>query len=56
VLEELPEGKGAASYPSVIQARNGEIHVTYTFNDAQPGKSIKHIWFSETWFNAGEKR
>ena len=55
VLEELPEGKGAASYPSVIQARNGEIHVTYTFNDAQPGKSIKHLWFSETWLKAGEK-
>jgi predicted neuraminidase len=54
ILEDLPPGKGAASYPSVIQTQSGAIHVTYTFNDAQPGKTIKHVCFSEGWLQAGE--
>jgi predicted neuraminidase len=54
ILEDLPPGKGAASYPSVLQAGDGGIHVTYTFNDLQPGKTIKHVWFSEPWLKAGE--
>ena len=56
ILEDLPPGKGAASYPSVIQTQGGEIHVTYTFNGAQPGKTIKHVWFSESWLQAGEAK
>jgi predicted neuraminidase len=54
ILEDLPPGKGAASYPSVIQTESGDIHVTYTFNNAEPGKSIKHAWFTEAWLKTGD--
>ena len=33
------------SYPSVIQSRNGLIHVTYSYNL----KTIKHVCFNESW-------
>lgn len=37
-------------YPSVIQAKDGMIHVTYSDNL----KTIKHVEFNEEWVNAGE--
>lgn len=49
-------GAGSYSYPSIIQARDGTIHVTYTYtpnSDTRarlgPGKSIKHVSFTEVW-------
>jgi predicted neuraminidase len=40
-------------YPSVIQARDGAIHVTYSHFTAA-GKSIKHARFTEDWVRAGD--
>jgi len=49
-LEEVPPGKGSFSYPSVIQAADGSIHVTYSYNKAGiDGSSIKHARFNEAW-------
>ena len=40
-------------YPSVIQARDGAIHVTYSYF-VKEGKSIKHARFNEDWIKAGD--
>jgi predicted neuraminidase len=40
-------------YPSVIQARDGAIHVTYSYF-IKAGKSIKHARFNEDWVKADE--
>ena len=40
-------------YPSVIQTRDGMIHVTYTWDDPI-GHSIKHAAFNEAWIEAEE--
>jgi predicted neuraminidase len=40
-------------YPSVIQAKDGAIHVTYSYFTPE-GKSIKHVRFNEDWVKAGD--
>jgi predicted neuraminidase len=40
-------------YPSVIQAKDGSIHVTYSYF-VSGGKSIKHVRFEEDWIRAGD--
>ncbi len=40
---------GSFSYPSVIQSKNGKIHVTYTYRLSDKQKTIKHISFLEEW-------
>ena len=40
-------------YPSVIQAKDGAIHVTYSYFTPE-GKSIKHVRFNEEWVRAGD--
>jgi predicted neuraminidase len=40
-------------YPSVMQAKDGWIHVTYSYFTAA-GKAIKHVRFNEDWVTAGE--
>lgn len=40
-------------YPSVIQSRDGAIHVTYSYFVPE-GKSIKHVRFNEDWVKAGD--
>jgi predicted neuraminidase len=37
------------SYPSVIQTRDGLIHVTYSFRDGEQKKTIKHAVFNTDW-------
>ena len=55
-LENDPEGadSGSYSYPSVIQTRDGSIHVTYTYRPPKgrgAGSSIKHVQFHESWLD-----
>jgi hypothetical protein len=40
---------GSFSYPSVIQAKDDRIHVTYTYRLPGEKKSIKHVSFKEKW-------
>ena len=40
---------GNFSYPSVIQAKDGKIHVTYSYRLPGERKSIKHVVFEESW-------
>jgi predicted neuraminidase len=40
---------GSFSYPSVIQAKNGMIHVTYSYVVSEHQESIKHVVFDERW-------
>jgi predicted neuraminidase len=54
--DEPGEGAGSYHYPSIIQARDGTIHVSYsiTVNRAEAarlgaGESIKHAQFNEAW-------
>jgi predicted neuraminidase len=54
-LEGRPdvETSGQYHYPSVIQSRDGAIHVTYSYF-TPAGKSIKHARFNEEWVRAGD--
>lgn len=36
-------------YPSVIQSKNGKIHITYSYFLKGNRKSIKHVSFNEKW-------
>jgi predicted neuraminidase len=52
---------GSYSYPSIIQARDGIIHVTYSYRANKTkaakegaGESIKHIEFNEAWLLSGQ--
>lgn len=40
---------GSFSYPAVIQAKDGKIHVTYTYHLPGEKKSIKHVVMDEGW-------
>lgn len=40
-------------YPSVIQAKDGSIHITYSYFVPE-GKAIKHVRLNEDWIKAGE--
>ncbi len=67
-LEYDPPGPEAGSYhyPSIIQARDGTLHASYSFHlnrkdlekdaEGKPRrKTIKHAHFNEEWVMAGEK-
>jgi predicted neuraminidase len=60
-----PNQRGEYHYPSVIQARDGSLHATYSYfippsqarKDAEGRlirKSIKHVRFNEAWIKANE--
>jgi predicted neuraminidase len=66
-LERQPPGPeaGAFHYPSIIQARDGTLHASYSFHlngqnlarDTEGRvrrKAIKHAHFNEEWVKAGE--
>jgi predicted neuraminidase len=47
------QGKNQYHYPSVIQAKDGAIHVTYSYFVPE-GKAIKHVRFNEEWVKSGD--
>jgi predicted neuraminidase len=47
---ERTEGAGRFDYPSIIQARDGMLHVTYSYNL----QTIKHVVFTEEWIKQGD--
>ncbi len=58
---------GAYHYPSIIQARDGSLHASYSYHlnkkdvgkdtDGQPArKAIKHAHFNEAWVMAGDAK
>lgn len=60
-LEGDPSHKNTNQYhyPSVIQAKDGSIHATYSYfvtvgASTEKGKSIKHVRFDEAWIRAGD--
>ena len=44
-------GTNQYHYPSVIEAKDGSIHVTYSYFVPE-GKAIKHVKFNEEWVKA----
>ena len=52
-LERHEPGDGSYSYPSIMQSRDGLIHVTYSYH-VRAGESIKHVVFNEAWVQRGD--
>lgn len=42
-LDDDPSRKGSYSYPSMIQAADGRLHLTYSWQGAGQGQSIKYV-------------
>jgi len=62
---DIKAGPGSYHYPSIIQAKDGTIHVSYSFHlkrsltktdpSGRPAsESIKHAHFNEAWIRQGE--
>ncbi|GMV91012.1 MAG: hypothetical protein AMXMBFR82_07900 [Candidatus Hydrogenedentota bacterium] len=47
-LEDTPDGR--FDYPSIVQAKDGTLHATYSFNL----ETIKHVHFNEAWVMEGD--
>ena len=54
-VERTEPGNGQFHYPSIIQAKGGMIHVTYTSSGPGRGSTIEHARFNEDWLMAGTK-
>ena len=57
--QDTSANPGQYHYPSVIQARDGYIHVTYSYFVNVPEgqrKSIKHARFNTAWIEQGDPR
>ncbi|MGH8596048.1 MAG: hypothetical protein ACREXT_05255, partial [Gammaproteobacteria bacterium] len=68
-LEFDPPGAGAGSYhyPTIIQARDGSLHASYSYHidqgkaqknvDGKPmHKAIKHAHFNQAWVMMGDPK
>jgi hypothetical protein len=64
-LDQSGPEAGSYSYPSLLQARDGSLHASYSYHlnkrslpkdvDGDPaGKSIKHAHFNEAWVQQGD--
>ncbi len=53
-LELDPPGAGSYSYPSIIQAKDGSLHVTYSWSQPGKGSAIKYAHFNEEWVLQGD--
>jgi predicted neuraminidase len=53
----MEKGAGSYHYPSLIQAADGTLHLTYSVfetKDGKQAKSIKHAHFNAAWVEAGD--
>lgn len=50
-IEESAPGGESFAYPSMIQAKDGKVHLTYTFGGID-GNTIRHMTFSPAWLLA----
>lgn len=48
ILDKKDQGTGSFAYPSVIQSKDGLIHVTYSYHLAKD-RTIKHAAFTSDW-------
>ena len=53
-VEKHDPGDGSYHYPSIIQTRDGMIHLTYTKGGLPQGSTIEHAWFDEAWIKSGD--
>lgn len=58
-LDTRGQGAGSFHYPSIIQAQDGTLHVSYSYflnhiPQGQPRKSIKHAHFNVEWVQQGD--
>ena len=53
LLAEDPERRQSFHYPSIIQSKDGSIHVSYTHGGLPEGSTIAHARFNEAWVMAG---
>ncbi len=53
-IERIGAGLGQFHYPSLLQTRDGRMHVTYTRRLASEGSTIQHAAFSEEWVAEGD--
>lgn len=54
----MDKGAGQYHYPSLIQATDGTLHLTYSVfetKDGKAAKSIKHAHFNTDWIEQGDK-
>ncbi len=62
---DVKAGAGSYHYPSIIQAKDGTLHATYSFHQKQSAtrlgpdgklatESIKHAHFNEAWIREGD--
>lgn len=54
----MDKGSGSYHYPSLIQASDGTLHLTYSIfetKDGKQAKSIKHAHFNADWILQGDK-
>jgi len=65
--DDIKAGAGSYHYPSIIQARDGSLHVSYSIHqkksetridsEGRPAsESIKHAHFNEAWIRQGDDR
>ncbi|GIW88583.1 MAG: hypothetical protein KatS3mg108_2907 [Isosphaeraceae bacterium] len=52
-VERSQPGEDAFHYPSLIQGRDGTIHLTYT-RRTEAGSTIQYAAFTEAWIEAGD--
>jgi predicted neuraminidase len=54
----MEKGAGSYHYPSLIQATDGTLHITYSVFETKAGKqekTIKHTQFNAAWIEQGDK-
>ncbi|MBC8395396.1 MAG: exo-alpha-sialidase [Candidatus Marinimicrobia bacterium] len=53
-IGQSPNRSESYSYPSMIQSKDGKIHLSYTYKINTEGKTIIHAAFDESWIKKGD--